>query len=191
MDVSLSRSAWQIFPNRQHGLTLIELLMVIALIGILMGIAAPSFSELLLNQRQISQLNTLVGQLNYARSEAIKQGQWLMVCKSPDGTSCTNSGDWDTGWMVFADQNRDRQRNGDEALLYHHRPHAALSIRYAGFPSPNYVIYYPGGTSLGNGTFTFCDSRGAEQARAVILAKSGRLRRSDLAADGSALVCGG
>jgi type IV fimbrial biogenesis protein FimT len=62
-------------------------------------------------------------------------------------------------------------------------------LEWSAFPSPNYAIYYPNGTASSNGTFTFCDERGAAAAKALIIAKSGRVRVSDKAVDGTALQC--
>ena len=181
---------YQKASRNSQGLTLIELIVVIAVLGILSGIAAPSFSQLILDQRQITQLNTLVGHLHLARSEAIKRRHWVVICKSHNGEQCTTGGDWRSGWIVFEDRNQDRQRNNHETLLAQQKS-SNLEIRYGGFPSSNYVIYYPAGITKGNGTFTFCDRRGADQARALILAKPGRLRSSNKAANGSALNCSG
>ena len=173
----------------QHGLTLVELLVVIAVLGILLGMAAPSFDDMLLNHRQAAQVNQLVGSLALARSEAVKRGQWVVMCKSQDGQQCTNQGHWDQGWIMFEDRNRNRQLDSDETLIHVFAGSEQIQLRYASFPSSNHVIYYPTGLSLGNGTFTFCDKRGAGSARAVILAKSGRVRSSHMAANGGPLQC--
>lgn len=174
------------------GLTLIELLVLIAILSVLLGIASPSFSNLLSNQHQISQTNQLLGQLMYARSEAIKRGEWVAICKSADGEFCTTDGNWEQGWIIYEDGNRNRSRDPGETLLLSHQVSGQLRIRYSAYPaysSNRYAIYYPDGSSLGNGTFTFCDGRGDEYAYSVILARSGRARSAQEKADGSSLDC--
>src|ERR1700761_9482969 len=85
------------------GFTLIEMLMTIAIAAILMGIAIPSFRYVTNANRIASELNGLLGDLQLARAEAIKEGRTVTVCQSNDGTSCTNSTTWQNGWIVFSD----------------------------------------------------------------------------------------
>lgn len=152
--------------------------------------ASPSLTELVRNNRQTGQINHLVSHLNYARSEAIKRRLNVMVCKSQDGSNCTTAGDWGEGWILFVDTDSDRQHSPMEDLL---RVQSSLghdlSITYGAFPSDNYVVYFPTGMSLGNGTFTFCDNRGKDAAKAVVLMKTGRLRIARIKPDGSELTC--
>src|ERR1700759_4977585 len=85
------------------GFTLIEMLMTIAVAAILMGIAIPSFRYITNANRIASELNGLLGDLQFARSEAIKEGRTVTVCQSGDGATCTNSTSWQGGWIVFSD----------------------------------------------------------------------------------------
>lgn len=189
--MDFSTQPWPIVahPKSQQGLTLIELLLVIAVLGMLLSTAAPSFEQMLLNHRQSAQINQMIGSLALARSEAVKRGQWVVMCKSQDGQQCINQGHWDQGWIMFEDRNRNRQLDENDTLIQRFDGSQQIQLRYASFPSSNHVIYYPTGLSLGNGTFTFCDKRGAQAAKAVILAKSGRVRSSGMAANGGALQC--
>ena len=85
------------------GFTLIEMLITIAIAAILMGIAIPSFRYITNSNRIASELNGLLGDLQLARSEAIKEGRTITVCQSNDGASCSNSTSWEGGWIVFSD----------------------------------------------------------------------------------------
>jgi type IV fimbrial biogenesis protein FimT len=85
------------------GFTLIEMLITIAIAAILMGIAIPSFRYITNANRIASELNGLLGDLQLARSEAIKEGRTITVCQSNDGASCSNSTSWEGGWIVFSD----------------------------------------------------------------------------------------
>ena len=89
--------------GRALGFTLIEMLMTIAVAAILMGIAIPSFRYITNANRIASELNGLLGDLQFARSEAIKEGRTVTVCQSADGLSCNNSASWQGGWIVFSD----------------------------------------------------------------------------------------
>lgn len=60
--------------QNSKGFTLIELLITIAVLAIILAFAVPSFVNLIENSRVTTQSNTLLGAINLARSEAVKQG---------------------------------------------------------------------------------------------------------------------
>ena len=86
---------------RQRGLTLLELMVTIAIAGILLTIGVPSFQATITRNRISANTNNFITAINLARSEAIKRGTEIRVCKSADGASCTESGNWDQGWIVY------------------------------------------------------------------------------------------
>ena len=91
-------------PERKSsGFTLVELMVVIGMVVLLFSLAVPSFTAMIENTKVTIQTNELVSALNLARSEAIKRGARVTVCKSADGAACTNAGDWTQGWLVFVD----------------------------------------------------------------------------------------
>jgi type IV fimbrial biogenesis protein FimT len=89
--------------QRALGFTMIEMLMTIAIAAILTSLAIPSFRYITNSNRIASELNGLLGDLQLARAEAIKEGRTVTVCESDDGLNCTNSNDWRGGWIVFSD----------------------------------------------------------------------------------------
>lgn len=82
------------------GFSLIELMVVIAIVAILATIAAPSFRELLQKNRLASASSALQVSLSLARAEAVKRGSDAMVSIAANGTA----GDWVQGWTVFVDK---------------------------------------------------------------------------------------
>ncbi len=177
-------------PHSNAGFTLIELVVVVALIGLLILLAVPTLDALLLDSQRRSQLNNLYHHLQFTRGQALKENGWVIICKSADQQSCTTSGGWEQGWLVYTDRNRNKTKDTGEPTLTSHPPLAdGSSLRYRAFGSTNYVIYRARGETRSNDTFTHCDHRGNEHARAMILYKSGRARLSDKAADGGGLSC--
>lgn len=85
-----------------HGFTLIELIVVVALVAIGATIAVPSLQSLIRNNRVTAQTNEFIGALSFARSEAVKRGAYVVTCPANDTTGCVNTA-WETGWLIFAD----------------------------------------------------------------------------------------
>jgi len=88
--------------NKQWGFTLVELLITMAIVVIVLTVGVPSFQQMIRNNKIIAQTNDFLGAYNFARSEAIKRGQRVVMCPSNNGTNCVNV-NWDQGWIVFVD----------------------------------------------------------------------------------------
>jgi type IV fimbrial biogenesis protein FimT len=87
----------------QTGFTLIELLMTIAIAAIVAMIGIPSFQYVTNSNRVAGEVNGLLGDLQFARAEAIKEGQPVTVCMSKGGTTCDTTGAaWQSGWIVYS-----------------------------------------------------------------------------------------
>jgi prepilin-type N-terminal cleavage/methylation domain-containing protein len=91
----------------QTGVTLMELMVVVAIAAILATVAAPSFSDFINNTKQSSTVTQLVSDLNRARSEAIKRNSRILFCKSNSATAptdCINGSQYHTnGWLICYD----------------------------------------------------------------------------------------
>jgi type IV fimbrial biogenesis protein FimT len=94
------------FKYRSSGFTMFELVIVMVIVAILAAVGLPSFKYVTTSNRIASELNGLVGDLQFARSEAVKEGVPITVCVSTDGANCA-AGDsaWESGWIVFTDSN--------------------------------------------------------------------------------------
>lgn len=92
----------------QQGFTLIELMVTIVILAIVLGIAIPSFSNILLSNRIDTGAQELYGSLQIARSEAVKRRGPVQVCRAKaDFSGCNAGEDWSDGWVMVA---------GDELL---------------------------------------------------------------------------
>lgn len=129
------------------GFTLLELMVTIAIAGILIVVAVPSFSQTIRNSRLTTNINRLVASLNFARSEAIKRNHAVSVRKN--GTY------WESGWFIFADINGNGVQNADDTLLREYDPMPInFTLRATGI---NRVTYRASGLS-GNSSFVLCDN---------------------------------
>lgn len=84
------------------GFSLVELMVTIAVAAILLAIAAPSFTQVIADNRAASAANDLLASLQFARSEAVKRARPVSLCPSNDGQTCVSGGtSWQEGWIVF------------------------------------------------------------------------------------------
>jgi len=178
--------------RRKNGFTLIELMIAIALAGILLSMAVPALDSFMNNARQTGAINDFVSSMHVARSTAITTNFRVTVCASSGGANC-EAVSWDQGWIVFGDRDSDQSVDGDEVIVAASDGIDGLEIQSGEFG--DFLMYRPNGrvmdASINNnsGQFTVCDSRGTEHAKVLIIGLSGRPRLSDYLADGSGPSC--
>jgi type IV fimbrial biogenesis protein FimT len=89
----------QMSKQIQSGFSLVELIVVMALMGVVASIAAPNVSEMMAQFRRNSVVGELITDLNTARSEAIKSGQPVIV--ACQGAPCAYTPiSWTGGWQI-------------------------------------------------------------------------------------------
>lgn len=173
---------------RMPGFTLMELLIVIAIMALLLALAVPSFAYVIRNNRLSNQANQLVYALNLARSEAVKRLQAVTLCKSATGADCQTTGvNWENGWMVFSDVDADQiyeVADGDTLLHINQALLSNFTLR-GSTDVANAVTFLPSGFSATQGTFVICNENRIDFARATGVTLAGRVRRGgDLDKDG-------
>lgn len=93
-------------PRFVKGFTAIELMVTVAILGVLAAIAAPSFTPLIERWRVRQVAEELQSTLYYARSEAIKRGGNISINAGTCTGTGTNFALWSCGWeVVFSDPN--------------------------------------------------------------------------------------
>lgn len=85
--------------NQCRAFTLVELMIVLALLAIVASFAIPNFQEFIRRNQVSTQINEIVTDLNFTRSEAVKRNHGVTMCSSNDGASCTGT-DWADGWII-------------------------------------------------------------------------------------------
>jgi type IV fimbrial biogenesis protein FimT len=99
------------------GFTMIELMVAVALLAILVGIAAPSVRDFMSSAQLTGIANDLYTDLNLARSEAVKRDVQMTVCPSKGGDDCDDGGAWTDGWVVVVDANGDGKKDSSDSVL--------------------------------------------------------------------------
>lgn len=102
------------------GFSLVELMVVIAIVATLLVIALPSFRDTLNRNRIATESNDLISALNLARNEAITRTVPVSICPSSNSTACLGGGtaaDWGNGWIVFVDQGTAGTLDGTDSVL--------------------------------------------------------------------------
>jgi prepilin-type N-terminal cleavage/methylation domain-containing protein len=201
--------------RRNQGFTIIELLTVVAIMGVLMALAFPAFGELIKNSRRTTVVNEVSASLQLARAEAAKRGQPVTVCglTSGGGNSCTGGTIWDYGWLVFVDVNGNgfienavtvngvdydeatmvlRKVLNDHASEVRVRSAITLSNGNAGTGHATLRPFNQSGDN-GQGTINICDKRGAAKARQLALERNGRasvrINSTEDTSTGVAITC--
>ncbi len=162
----------------QKGMSLVEMLVVVAVIAILARAAVPVYTNWVARTQLIAATNELHGAMLYARSEAIKRNARVSVCPSSNGSSCLADGNWHNGWVVFHDPNNNASLDAGEAVLRRQGEQRGVTIS-GNATLKHYVSYVASGaTQLTNGglqmgTITLC---GMSEGRQLIISASGRPR---------------
>lgn len=159
-----------------QGFTLLELLVTTVLMGIFAMIALPDFAGLIKSERLIAQNNDLIGDIGFARAEAMRRGVRVVLCPTANQTSCSN--DWKTGRMIFVDTNRDMEVTVGEEVV---RVRSVLTgsnnltwsggvqrVQFAGSGLPS------GGITHGlQDSFKLCDTTQVNRGRQITISMLG------------------
>lgn len=114
---------------RQRGFSLIELMVVVAMVAIFASLAAPSFSNFVVGQRVKTTAYDLATSLLLARSEALKRNQTVTVAPTD-----TTAG-WAGGWQVVANKTLGTDTVATQSAA------SGVTFGATGFPAPASVVY--------------------------------------------------
>lgn len=165
---------------RQRGVTLMEVMVVLAIVAIVLALGVPGFREFVARNRLDGTAQDLLASLQYARSEAMRRGAQVTVRLA----GAAGSRNWGGGWAMFADADRDGVL--DESEKPPIREGAALAAPLTLFGSESFetfVAFDREGrlSGAGGGYLVLCEGSTLREgdhwrARAVLVNGAGRVR---------------
>jgi type IV fimbrial biogenesis protein FimT len=166
-----------------RGLSLVELLVTVAIVAVLAAVATPSFVSTVRSARLSTAANEFLTALRLARSEALRRGGRVAMCRSADGATCADSGGWEQGWILFHDLNHNGLPDSGEDVIVRGPPAGRDLLLFGNQPVAHVISFAPtGGPRAPSGAFlagtlTLCErSANSVPARQFVMSSAGRIR---------------
>lgn len=173
--------------RRDSGFTLIELMVTLAVAGVLLGIGVPSFADLVKKNRRTAVVNDLVTDIHIARAKAFAENARVVLCRGNGNAlspACTPGAKWTDGWLVFVDGNGngDYESANDTVIGGRQQIPAAISV-YGSVDAVSFSRFAGDSAS-----FAVCIDDDDNQLRGIIVDR-GRPRHGTRKTNGSNLTC--
>lgn len=128
---------------RQPGFTLVELLVTVAVLAVIIGLAVPSFRGVMQRNRLTTAANEFVATLQLARMEAVRRNLRAVVCPTSTGTGCGGA-DW-SRVVVFVDRNSNGAVDAAETVVKDvqvAKPDSGISVVGDAVVASNHRIWF-------------------------------------------------
>ena len=166
-------------PGPASGFSLVESMIVVAILAILAGLALPGFQDLLRRQRTAAAMHLLSTELALARNTAISRRTPVTLCPSRGDGRCRSDPDWSEGWLLYRDPNRSTQPTSPDDILRETRQPLHASMQAHSTAGRVRIRYQPDGRSGGsNVTLRICS--GGMLHGEVVVNNAGRPRNRRL-----------
>lgn len=166
--------------QKHFGFTLVELIITLSVAAVLVSLAVPGLRAMIQNNRALADITALQADINLARSEAIKRGSRVSICRTnaPNAANpCGQGTSWADGWIVFDDEDGTVGQPDNAADILKLRTQIDLEAGSTFIGNQTLFAYLPSGRLNGaSGTVRRCDDRGFTSGRKVVVATSGRVR---------------
>jgi type IV fimbrial biogenesis protein FimT len=160
-------------PRLAGGFTLVELLVTMAIAGVLLAIGVPSMMQFLADRAAAANADEFAQALRFARTEAMKRGRSVYVCptRNPEAAqpTCSDSAeDWMSGWLVAS-------ADSDKILRVQN---ALRSMESIATQQAKVTFAATGIATAGTGDFVFTPSGSSDgkQVRTVNVNNQGRVK---------------
>ena len=168
--------------QKSNGFTIIELMITLAIAAVVLGVAVPAMGMFIKNSALKNQVYDMLGSINTARSEAIKNGSRVVMCRSANPLAATPScggttDNWSTGWLLFISQDANTVYNdGTDILVKVGMPSPSQINVLSNGHGNNYLVFNPDGTldEAGAAQYALCDDRGTDYGRLITVGLVGR-----------------
>jgi len=146
---------YNIHMNKYHGFTLIELIVTLAVVGVLFAVAVPNIMFTTTSNRLTTQYNDMRADFSFARNEAVTRNVAVTI---------SSGGDWSTGWTIGTPTTtlRNTETKTGAAII----------------SAVNSFTYNSDGTANATAatTFTVCDNRTGTYGKQLVINVAGRGR---------------
>jgi len=160
--------------KRQQGLTLIELIFVLAIVAVLASVGLPAMASFVAENRVAAKTNLMMAHMQFARQSAVIRRANVVACPSLDQSGCSGGNRWDKGWIIFIDRDNDREPDSQADVLRVVAAQERLTMHSGG---RHRVRFQPSGAAYGtNLTIRVCDAASVADARAIVVSNPGRVR---------------
>lgn len=166
---------WHQIPLLQ-GMTVVELLIIVAALAVVILIAVPGSSMLIEHQRLKAASSKLVEGLNLARGEALRRGSTVRVCPSANGRFCRADGDWTQGWLVYTDGNGDGTVQEIELIQAFEAPNENVNVVARGAAETDVAFTVAGLAPAGQSNeaeFVLCHRGSDADSRTILIDAEG------------------
>lgn len=136
--------------QRPAGFTVLELLVTVAVLGVLLGIGLPAFRASLEHQRISTAVFLVAAQFATARNTAITRREVVSLCPSARGEGCDETVDWSGGWLMYGGSRRSSQPEEPAAILRRFPPPGHASLRFHSSTGRRALHFLPDGRSAGS-----------------------------------------